>query len=307
GDTVELTFSESTTKPTINSGNVNTVFPLNNSHSWLDSTGALGAATWNVAGTILTIALSQTSTTSTSTLPTVAVGDMVSVAGTTVQDLAGNAGTGSQTIVGNFGGAPAGGDGQHSKTKCGNGLINGRLYKVKGEATVYLAAACRLKAFRGAAIFHARGYKFQNIIELDALPEGTSSGDTVLPTEGTLLKGKGPKVSLIVLEGNTKVKKAFRSAAKFHGLGYQFHQITQIEDQDLDVIPESTPISENESHPSGVLGKCGNSATVFQLIGNAKFPFTSAEAFLGRGHSWQHIATVDCARLKFILGAPISD
>lgn len=308
GDSVDLTFSEATNKPTINSGNVNAVLALSDGHSWLDSTSALGGAAWDSAGMVLTITLSNTATTSTSTLPTVVVGDTATVGGSAIMDLAGNSASGAQPITGDFGGQPSGGGTLPTNTKCGNGLINGRLYKVTGDPTVYLAAACRLKPFRGAAVFHARGLKFQNIIELSALPGGTAtSTETVLPAEGTLLKGKGATVYLIVLEGMSRTKKGFRSAAAFFALGFQFGQITQIEEQDLAEISEGSPIGENESHPSGTLVKCGSSATVFQIVGNAKFPFRSADAFLSRGHSWQHIATVDCVRLRYILGAPISD
>lgn len=310
GDGVDLTFSESTNKPVINSGNVNTVLPLSGGHSWLSSDGTLGGASWNVAGTMLTLTLGAT-TTASSTLASVAVGDTASLAGATIADLAGNPASGAKIISGNFGGKPADNDEEEDKPtrgKCGNGLVNGRLYKVRGADTVYLSAACRLKPFRGAAVFHAKGYKFQNIIELSSL-EGAnaSSTDTVLPSEGTLLKGKGPTVFLIVLENSKKLKRAFRSAGKFLGLGFNFSQITEISDEDLAQIQAGDPVSENENHPSGTLIKCQNSALVFQVMDKGKFPFRSAEAFLARGHSWQHIATVDCGRLPYILGAPIDD
>ncbi len=301
GDSVELHFSESTNKPAITSANVNTVFPLSGGHSWLDSTGALGGASWNAAGTILTLTLSNTSS-STTTLPTVAVGDTVTVAGGVVMDLVSNPASGAKTIVGSFSEALS--DGGGSTTKCQNGLINGRLYKLKGVATVYLAAACRLKPFRGAAVFHARGLKFQNIIELDSLTGFTVSDKPVLPEAGALAQGSDATVWLVV-HGN--MRRGFRSAAKFHGLGYAFGQVLRISDQDLALITPGSPIEEGENHPAGSLIKCGNSATVFEIVGSARFPFSSAEAFLSRGHSWEHIATADCSRIRYILGAPISE
>lgn len=312
GDSVELWFSESTNKPAVNSGNVNAVLPLSSGHSWLSSDGILGSATWNVEGTRLTLTLGAT-TTASSTVATVAVGDTVTVSGATVKDLAGNSATGSKIIAGNFSGPPADDgddddDGKH-KGRCGNGLQNGRLYKVKGAATVYLAAACRLKAFRGAAVFHAKGKKFQNIIELDSLSGlDVKPGRTVKPSEGTILKGRGPTVYIIVLEGSRKVKKAFRSAAKFFALGFHFGQITEIEDEDLAAVEEGSAVADADDNLSGSLLKCEGSATVYEIVGGKKFAFRSAEAFLERGHAWRHVGTISCERLNAILsGAPIDD
>ena len=303
GDSVELTFSEATKKPAINVGNVNSVFPLNNGHSWLDSDGALGAAAWSVNGMILTVSLATS--TASNTLPTVQSGDTVTVSGAVVLDLAGNLASGSRIITGNFAGETEdendeeGGD---NKKKCNNSLINGRLYKVKDNPTVYLAAGCRLKPFRGAAVFHARGHKFQNIIELDSLEGFAVRQKPVLPTGGTLIKGSNATVWFVTFDGK---RRGFKTAAKFFALGFAFGQIQQISDEDLGLIVIAPPIDEQEDHPDGSLVKCGNSAIVFQVIGNSKFPFRSADAFLARGHSWDHIAIVDCGRLRYILGAPV--
>ncbi len=301
GDSIDLTFSEATNKPTVNAGNVNSLFVLNNSHSFLDADGNLGGASWNTAGTILTITLSA-STTATNTLPSVAVGDTVTISGSTLTDLAGNLASGSKTITGSF--SSPGEDEGASSTNCGNGLINGRLYKLNGNEnqTVYLAAACRLKPFRGAAVFHARGLKFQNIIVLDSLEGFTISDKPVLPASGTLIKGKDKTVWFITDEGK---RRGFRTAEKFHALGFRFGQVKQISDEDLAVIPIGPPVEDGEDHPSGALFKCGGSPLVFQVIGSTRFPFRSAEAFLSRGHSWDNIAELDCGRFHYVRGAPI--
>ncbi|MBI4053987.1 MAG: hypothetical protein HY397_01500 [Candidatus Doudnabacteria bacterium] len=306
GDSVDLTFSESTNKPTVASGNITSFFILNNSHSFLDTLGGLGGASWNVEGTVLTITLSGTST-PTSTLPSVATGDIVTVVGSGITDLAGNVASGAQVISGTFSGPPSGDDDDKPSTAghCGNGLINGRLYKVGSEQTVYLAAACRLKPFRGAAVFHARGLKFQNIISLSSLPAGTStSSDPVLPASGTLIKGRDKTVWFVTQHGQ---KRGFVSANAFFRLGFRFSQVQNISDDDLNTISSSSSIGENESHPDGSLLKCGNSPTVFQVVGSAQFPFTNASAFLNRGHSWNHIAEVDCGRFAYVQGGAVSE
>ena len=90
-DTVTLTFSENTNKPAISAANINTVLALNNGHSWLDGAGAIGSAVWNAAGNILTITLSTAPS-----LPTVAVGDTITLGGGVVSDGGAN---GSSTVA----------------------------------------------------------------------------------------------------------------------------------------------------------------------------------------------------------------
>ncbi|HBT92264.1 MAG TPA: hypothetical protein DEA87_02210 [Candidatus Veblenbacteria bacterium] len=162
GDTIVLVFNEVTNKATINAANVNTVLALNNTHSWLDGAGALGGAAWNDAGTHLTITLSAATT-----LPTVSTGDIITVAGSLIQDVAGNNATGSRIIIGSF--TKIGDDDDNDNDKkdgkiCRNGLQNGKLYRQVDSDTVYLAAACKLKVFNGAAVGKAQGKKFLNIL-----------------------------------------------------------------------------------------------------------------------------------------------
>lgn len=301
GDSIQLVFSHSTNKPTINDGNVDTVFDLNNSHSFLDGAGDLGSTSWSVDGKTLTIILSAGTS-----LPTVAVGDTVTVSGSVVTDLAGNPATGTQTITGSFTEAVVEDDeeGEEGEHGCGNGLINGRLYMVGSETTVYLAAACRLKPFRGAAVFHARGHKFQNIIKLDALPTGaTISLKPVLPAEGTLIKGSDKTVWFMDHHGK---RRGFVSANVFARLGFSFEQVQTISDSDLSQVATSDNIADENQHPDGALIKCGNSAAVFAVVGGARFPFANAEAFQKRGHAFGHVLNVDCGRFRYLQGAAIT-
>ncbi len=160
GDSVVLTFGEATNKPTITDSNINSTLMLNNSHSWLDGAGHIGSAAWDLGGTMLTITLSAGTS-----LPTVTVGDTVTMAGSVIKDAAGNNATGSHAITGSFSG-----ENENRQGKvCANGLINGRLYQVTGSTTVYLAANCNLKVFKGRAVGHAKGKKFKNIISLQSL------------------------------------------------------------------------------------------------------------------------------------------
>lgn len=98
GDTIVFTFSEPTTKPVITALNIGGALTLSGGHLFLDGAGALGATSWNSAGTVLTVTLSAATS-----LPTVVVGDTVTVAGSLIADAAGNSAVGSRIITGNFG------------------------------------------------------------------------------------------------------------------------------------------------------------------------------------------------------------
>ena len=164
GDAIVFTFNEATNKPAITSANINTVLGLNNSHSFLDTLGNIGATTWNASGTQLTLTLSGVSI---ATVASVALGDSVTVATPSIiTDAASNKATGSAVITGTFGTSPSGGT---PPTPCSNGLKNGLLYMAFGDTNVYLAAACELKVFNGQAIWHAKGKKFKGIIQLNSL------------------------------------------------------------------------------------------------------------------------------------------
>jgi hypothetical protein len=192
GDSIELNFSEPTNKPAVTAANLASYFSLNNGHSFLNASSAAGSILWDETGKKLTVALSGAST-STSSLATVMPGDVVTViASNAFVDLAGNQVYGTQSLTGSFAGSvPSNGTSDEDvKGSCANSLINGRLYKIGSDATVYLAAACRLKPFRGNAVFKARGQKFQNIIALASQPANVSiSQNPVLPAAGTLVKG----------------------------------------------------------------------------------------------------------------------
>ncbi len=374
GDSIVLEFSESTNKFAITAANIATELSLNNSHSFLDGAGALGSAEWSDDGEELTIVLSAGTS-----LPTVAVGDTVTIEGDNIKDLDDNVVTGSEVIGGSFveddepevcptpsptptptatptptptatptpsptatpeptatptvtptptpsptvasantnranhieddeddgddndcDGAEAG----RGKFRCGTGLQNGRLYKIADSPTVYLMAACRLKPFRGAAAFHSRGLKFQDVIVLPSLPPNVIvSNHPVIPAEGTLIKGTDKTVWFVDHNGK---RRGFTSAEVFHGLGFSFDEVDQITDSDLGTVSVDNPINTEGEHPDGSLIKCGNSAAVFIVIGNLKFPFANADAFKTRGHSFDHILNVDCGRFAYREGAPIT-
>lgn len=305
GDSVALKFSEGTNKPVITAGNIASVLTLNNSHSFLDGAGSFGGASWSVDGRVLIITLSAGTS-----LATVDVGDTVTVSGSTITDLDGHAVTGSAVIGGSFSAVNndqdennEGQDEQHHV--CANILVNGHLYMVGSEATVYMAINCELRPFRGAAVFHARGMKFENITKFETLPANvTISQKPVLPAEGTLVKGNDKTVWFVDHAGQ---RRGFVSASVFANLGFKFNQVDVISQSDLDEISTGNSVSDDTEHPDGALIKCGSSAQVFEVIGGEKFPFANAQAFTDRGHSFDHILIVDCGRFNYVQGAAVSN
>ncbi len=196
-------------------------------------------------------------------------------------------------------------DDDSGKYRCGNGLQNGRLYKLESSQTVYLLAACRFHAFRGSAAFNSRGHKFEDIQVLDALPPHLSISDKpVLPAAGTLIKGSDKTVWFVVKSGK---RRGFMNAEVFTELGFRFEQVDEISDSDLSEIETDTAINDGTVHPDGSLIKCGNSPTVFVVIDNLRFPFANVEAFQNRGHSFDHILLVDCGRFAYKEAPPITE
>ena len=93
-DYVILYFSEPTNKPTIDNSNINSALPLSSGHSWLDGSGNIGTCVWNTDGDQL-----QINFTTTTSLPTTAVGDTITPDGETITDVNGNP-CSSPTILG---------------------------------------------------------------------------------------------------------------------------------------------------------------------------------------------------------------
>lgn len=82
----------------IGAGNIETALALSNGHTWLDGLGDIGLSSgWNITKDQLTIYLKTLGA-----LPTVAVGDIITLDGT-IKDVMGAPIIGSVTITGDFG------------------------------------------------------------------------------------------------------------------------------------------------------------------------------------------------------------
>lgn len=298
GDYVVVTFNEATNAPAISKSNINSVLALNNSHSWLDGAGELGAAVWNDVKTALTVTLSGATS-----LPTLAIDDTVTIYGSVIKDVAGNAATGSLAITGSFK-TETSSDTDDFGKECGV-IKNGWLYRIEGSDTVYLAAGCKLKPFRGAAVFKARGHKFQDIKVLTAAQTAavTISNKPALPAGGTLVKGSKATVWFVTEEGKIK---GFVSEKAFKRLGFNFGSVKTISDSDLSEMGVSSNIEEFSEHPEGTVLKCTVSTTVYMVKSGKKYAFTNPQPYLDRGHTWDSIANVDCQQFQYQQGTNIT-
>ncbi|MCK4533641.1 hypothetical protein KAU39_07605, partial [bacterium] len=97
GDTVQLIFSENTNAPLIDAANIDTVFALNNGHTWKDGQGNIGSAQW-VNSSVLLITLSIIGG-----VPTIASGDTITADGNSIWDSNGNRCNNNIVLGGDFG------------------------------------------------------------------------------------------------------------------------------------------------------------------------------------------------------------
>lgn len=313
GDSVQIAFDEATNKPVINAGNIASALSLNNSHSFLDGAGALGSTSWSSDGKVLTVVLSAATS-----LPTVAVGDVVTVVPGVIKDTVGNNATGNKTITGTFtSGQNQGHDeddddddedndnDEDSRRECRGDIKNGRLYKIGDSQTVYLAAGCRLKPFRGAAVFKARGHKFADVKVLSSAPTGVEISDKpALPAAGTLIKSNKKKTVWFVTEDGKR--RGFTKAEIFQKLGFRFTDVEVIEDDDVNTMPEDVNIDDDSSHPDGAIVQCTGAKVVFEVKKGKRMPFTSADVFFAKGHQFRHILSIDCGEYSYQDGTPIN-
>lgn len=95
GDSVTLTFSEIIAFATVTPANINSTFTLA-SGTWLDGAGGFGGATFLVDALTITL-------TTNGAPPTIAIGNVITMAGTLIEDLLGNPAIGAATLLGSFG------------------------------------------------------------------------------------------------------------------------------------------------------------------------------------------------------------
>jgi hypothetical protein len=114
--------------------------------------------------------------------------------------------------------------------------------------------------------------------------------------DGLLLKGSGPEV--YVLQDNQR--RWISSLEAFHGNGYQWQQVHEVEDEFLMQFEEGKPIH--------LLLKCPASPHVYALEDGARRWIKDIPTFQAEGYVWEDIQLRNCEEIaRLPLGVPIPE
>jgi hypothetical protein len=285
GDSVIIDFSETTNKYALTASNLATELSLSNSHSFLDGAGAVGDIVWSDDGEQLTVILSDATS-----LPTVAAGDKVSIAGTNIKDLDGNAVTGNATIKGSF---TASHDSQDDCT-----------------VVPTLNAASRGSDHEDDNS-NANSNTNSNV-EDNNKPEVEDSNDQNDDCDsshhgeekGKFRCGNGLENGHLYKVGDSLtvylladcVLKPFRGEAAFHSRGHKFSDVRVLPTLPPNVTTSTDPVVPAE----GTLVK-GSDKTVWFVAKNGKRKgFTSAQVFAGLGFKFTQVDQISDSDLSTI-------
>lgn len=105
---------------------------------------------------------------------------------------------------------------------------------------------------------------------------------------GSIVRGSGYKV--YVINGNTR--RWIKTADIFLKLGYKWSWVEKVEDYLLNDYKEGIAITGAKTHSDGTLIKYADSPAVYLLESGKKRPFSSADAFIRQGYSWDRIIII---------------
>ena len=179
------------------------------------------------------------------------------------------------------------------------GLRNGMLVKVAGSPTVYMVVNCVLRPFNSAAIFHARGKKFSDIVIINGLfnlgrpiGEGNDDDDTIITITPPNASSTVPTISglpdgsIVKLPGNPTVYmvsggvlQPFTSLIIFRARHKNFKDVVTISASQFASLTVGPPVN----FPDGTLVK-GSDNTVFVVQGGQLLGIPSLESL--RHHGW---------------------
>jgi len=192
-------------------------------------------------------------------------------------------------------------------------LRNGSLVKVKDSSTVYMVVNCVLRPFTTPAVFHAKGKKFANIVEIDGqlyavLGKGKAIGkddddeddDTVIipgigqatttpPSisglpEGSVVKLPGSPTVYMVVNGQLQ---PFTSGVVFSLRGKKFGDVKTISAEQFSSLSVGSPVTL----PDGSLVR-GSNQTIFVIEGGKKKGIISMDVFNKHGWSLKNVVKV---------------
>ena len=163
---------------------------------------------------------------------------------------------------------------------------NGTLVRSSDSSNVYLIENGGKRLFTSGALFERLGYKWSNILAVDALELNwyPTSGNMVLP-DGSLIRGAGTPTVYLVAGGQ---KKEITSAALLGKLGYGFANVVEIPQASL----SDYPTGARATYPDGTLVKSVESPAVYRITGDKKEEFASLNVFNATGAKWSNIVEI---------------
>ncbi|HRW09664.1 MAG TPA: glycosyltransferase family 2 protein [Caldilineaceae bacterium] len=128
---------------------------------------------------------------------------------------------------------------------------------------------------------------------------------TLLPWHpyGLIVRGDDATIYLIDQDDrHWACKRAFPSAETFLSHGYQWQQVAQLAQSELDAIPTGTPLTFR----SATLLR-GTEQTTYIMEEGRKRPFVTAAVFETLGYRWENVVTLDDAHLRRMpTGKPVT-
>ena len=181
-------------------------------------------------------------------------------------------------------------------------FADGTLVRAKNDFKIYLIESGLKRWVKSSEIFLSR-WKWDDVIvvekkEIFPIPIGNNV-DTF--PEGTLIKGNGDSVYVI----SDEKKRWIASLEIFNALGYKWENIFQISEEELNLIPIGSKISDTDIHPNGNLIR-GADGKVYLIENGLKRWIKNPEIFEKHNFKWQNIISVSNLEIsKYPLGLPI--
>lgn len=172
---------------------------------------------------------------------------------------------------------------------------NGTLVTSPSTKSVFLLENGKKRPIVNAAIFEARGYKWENIITIqDSELNLYSTGDPVNTyLDGTLLKASDGKI-YIIADG----KKSYITGPDvFIGLSYNWSDVISVSDAQINLYSNGNDISSTSTHPNGTLVKVTNGTSVYLLEGGQKRGIVNPQIFDANGYRWNKVIVITQAEL----------
>jgi uncharacterized repeat protein (TIGR02543 family) len=169
---------------------------------------------------------------------------------------------------------------------------------VLNDGTVYLIAGGQLHGFRNPQEFASYGYKFSQIVPINAADKLLPTGAVMKAMTGTIILD-GSDNRTVYLIGHNYQKQGFVSAEIFKALGYSFAGLPVINLTDYSV--GNLIASSTAAHPEGAL-ILDNTGTVWWILNGQRDGFGSPTVFNSYGLSFGRVVFADAADMALPAG-----